>query len=157
MNTRTVTNLYPAAEPRFVDNRDGTVTDISNHLMWSKATVFEEAVGQFEAVQICGALSLAGHTDWRLPTDRELQSLVDRSRFDPTIDTESFPDTSNDWYWTVTECAWAAYDAWAIHFGYGHISPHHRYNENAFVRVVRSQPAGECQPGSDSDAANAAP
>ncbi|WP_230657352.1 Lcl C-terminal domain-containing protein [Psychrobacter sp. I-STPA10] len=41
-----------------------------------------------------------GYSDWRLPTQQELFSLVDYSGVQPTINTEFFPNTKSIEYWS---------------------------------------------------------
>lgn len=51
-----------------------------------------------------------GHHDWRLPTRRELLSIVDYSQMYPAIDREYFPNTpSNKSFWTSN--SYVKYDA----------------------------------------------
>ncbi|OGU01529.1 MAG: hypothetical protein A2W29_06910, partial [Gemmatimonadetes bacterium RBG_16_66_8] len=71
--------------PRYVNNGDGTITDLNTGIMWQRSPdrngdgaidasdklTFQEAVAQAET------FSLAGYTDWRLPTIKELYSLMD--------------------------------------------------------------------------------
>ncbi|OWY41114.1 hypothetical protein CEK28_02255 [Xenophilus sp. AP218F] len=50
---------------------------------------------------------LCGHDDWRLPTERELKTLLDWSQRDaqrglPAIDRRAFPDAEQAFYWTAT-------------------------------------------------------
>jgi hypothetical protein len=63
----------------FIDNGDQTVSDRATGLMWQKedyrSVDFEDAVGY------CEADTTGGWTDWRLPDVKELQSIVDDSRF----------------------------------------------------------------------------
>jgi len=63
----------------FVDNLDGTVTDIATGLTWMQA---DNGIGVNwgEALAYCEALTLNGMDDWRLPNIKELQSIVDYSR-----------------------------------------------------------------------------
>jgi hypothetical protein len=63
----------------FVDNGDGTVTDIATNLMWQQA---DSGVGYNwrQALTYAEALDLAGYDDWRLPNAKELQSIVDYKR-----------------------------------------------------------------------------
>jgi hypothetical protein len=91
-----------------------------------------------EAKQACADFRLFGYSDWRLPTVEELFLLADRSRSDPAIDAELFPDTKSDWYWTSSPAAWSpASYAWIVSFGSGYADDHpHDYK--AFVRPVRS-------------------
>jgi hypothetical protein len=70
----------------------------------------------------CKALTLAGHSDWDLPTIEELQLLIDRSRYSPAINTDFFQDIRNDWYWTKTPAAWSSAAAWSVYFSYGGVN-----------------------------------
>ncbi len=42
-------------------------------------------------------------TEWRLPTYRELVSIVHYGKTWPSIDTNYFPNTATDWYWVSDE------------------------------------------------------
>ena len=58
--------------------------------MWQQAT----APGTYtweQAFTYCENFTLGGYSDWRLPNRNELQSIVDYSRYNPSIDTTSFP------------------------------------------------------------------
>jgi uncharacterized protein DUF1566 len=144
MNTAAQAITPAAANVRFIDNGDGTVTDTLLSLMWSKATLCEEEVNHADAEKLCSELTLAGHTDWRLPTVDELSALADRSRYNPAIDKDAFPDTQSDWYWTSTSTAWSSDCAWIVVFGFGGVGYGLRRDSgNAFVRAVRSVPAGQ--------------
>ena len=104
---------------RYVDNNDGTVTNTTNGLMWQKSTPVDKKT--WEQVYVyCGNLSLAGHTDWRLPTQKELRSIVDYSKVSPAINTVYFPDTfMDDIYWSSTTDTYTTSHAWGISFDYG--------------------------------------
>jgi hypothetical protein len=73
---------YVGNEPVYRDNGDGTVTDLNTGLMW------QQAVGKKVTFALAAAnaatLDLAGHTDWRLPTIKELYSLILFSGTDPS-------------------------------------------------------------------------
>ncbi len=73
---------YAGAQPRYVDNGDGTVTDMNTGLMWQQDPGAK--VTYLEAVSGAEALELAGHADWRLPTIKELYSLIVFSGVDPS-------------------------------------------------------------------------
>ena len=73
---------------RFQDNTDGTVTDLCTGLMWTQDIVdadnsgvrdVDDQVNWCAALNACESLNFAGHTDWRLPSIRELESIVDYS------------------------------------------------------------------------------
>ena len=126
-----------ASASHFTDNGDGTVTDPRTGLMWTKEMLPGGRMTYDEAVKACKALRLAGHKDWRLSTVEELFALADRSRYSPAIDTDAFPDTQSDWYWSSTPTAWDPSCAWVVGFGGGSAGSYHRPND-AFVRAVRS-------------------
>ncbi len=68
---------------------------------------------------LTGANRLCGYTDWRLPKEEELRSIVDYSIATPglTIDTGYFPDTISNWYWSASPyAAGAPGGAWLIDF-----------------------------------------
>ncbi|MEZ5452133.1 MAG: DUF1566 domain-containing protein [Thiothrix sp.] len=79
-----------------------------------------------------------GAKDWRMPTLGELQSIVDLSRYDPTIDTTYFPNTVSSWYWSGTPsfCPVCLVGEWAINFYYGNDSIVSSVDNR--VRLVRS-------------------
>ncbi|MBT3318607.1 MAG: DUF1566 domain-containing protein [Clostridia bacterium] len=66
----------------FEDNGDGTVSDSNTGLMWQQdpggvKMTWDEAMSGAES------FSLGGYDDWRLPTIKELYSLIDFSGTDP--------------------------------------------------------------------------
>ncbi|MDP0495767.1 MAG: DUF1566 domain-containing protein [Verrucomicrobiota bacterium JB024] len=69
----------------FVDNGDGTVTDKATGLMWMQADSGRGMNWQ-DALAYADKLELAGYDDWRLPTAKELQSIVDYTRSPDTSD-----------------------------------------------------------------------
>lgn len=128
---------------RFADNGDGTITDTTTGLSWSKATLTPKEVNHTAAEKLCAELDLAGHTDWRLPTVEELFVLADHSKRSPAIDTDAFPDTHSDWYWSSTLHASGSSYAWIVYFNYGNAYYYRRGNNSAFVRAVRASSAGQ--------------
>jgi len=106
-------------ENHFLNNKDGTVTDMRYGLQWQICTfgqVYDTADGsckgeqkQFptwsEAIlsqdQINGDKA-QGYSDWRLPNIKELQSIVERKCRNPAINTKVFIGTNNGVYWSNT-------------------------------------------------------
>ena len=117
-----------------IDNDDGTVTDKTTGLMWQQET--PDAMTWKQALSYCEKLSLAGYTDWRLPTIRELINIVDYSRYIPAINTKYFPDAQSAFYWSSTTFAYGTSDAWGVNFDYGYVNFGNK-SLSYYVRAVR--------------------
>lgn len=120
-----------------IGDKDGTVIDTETRLMWQQAT----APGAYtweHALSYCKSLNFAGYSDWRLPTLKELFSIVDYSRLNPAINTNYFPDTVSDSYWSSTTYADGTSGAWGMSFGYGDDDCYYKSN-SYYVRAVRGQ------------------
>ncbi len=85
--------------PSYTDNSDGTITDNVTGLMWQqdpgKKMTWPEAV---EQLAVMNETEFAGYSDWRIPTIKELFSIIDLSGYTrmssdtskPYIDTQFF-------------------------------------------------------------------
>ena len=114
---------YAGNQPAYRVNGDGTVTDLNTGLMWQQTPDLENKPTFPEAVAGADTCSIGGFEDWRMPTIKELYSLIDfRGRTGmnaetsiPYIDTayfdfcyghedqgERFIDAQ---YWSATEYA----------------------------------------------------
>ncbi|MBC8131575.1 MAG: DUF1566 domain-containing protein [Deltaproteobacteria bacterium] len=111
-----------------------TVSDKQTGLLWQRT-----ADGQTRtwdaAVAVCRALDLSG-PGWRLPSMKELQTLLDLSRQLPALDPVAFPIAPTEQYWTSSTLKGSATDAWFISFRLGAASTIGRDNPS-FVRCVR--------------------
>jgi len=123
-----------------VINGDGTVTDTDIGLMWQQRTL-DNTMTWEEALSSCETSNLAGYTDWRLPAKKELQSLVNYSRFNPAINITYFPDTAASWYWSSTTYADYTLGAWGVDFGSGDDGGSSK-GSSGYVRAVRGGQAG---------------
>jgi len=112
---------------RFVDNLDGTVTDVGTGLTWQQdpADVSGDGVADVgdilswcPSVDYCDALNFAGKDDWRLPNIRELNSITDYGRFFPSID-PIFNPAAGGAYWSSTTNFSNFNQAWLIRSGNG--------------------------------------
>jgi len=138
----------------FVDNGDGTVTDRSNGLMWSKDDS-DAGVDWRNALAYAdekNAASYLGYSDWRLPNVKELQSIVDYSGKYPAIDTNYFNITDGDsYFWSSTSSYFSPaepgyYYGWYVAFGYavgGDGEDLHGAGAVRFDTKVAGGPAGE--------------
>lgn len=78
-----------------------------------------------------------GYRDWRFPSRVELLSIVDDTRHSPAIDTDAFPGTASEWFWTATPYAADPKSyAWVVRFSNGH-SCESRRGYTYRVRAVR--------------------
>jgi len=66
------------AQGRFIDNKDGTVTDTKTNLMWAKHDN-QGDITWHDAKKYCEHVILSKYEDWRMPTIKELESLYDPS------------------------------------------------------------------------------
>lgn len=85
----------------------------------------------------CAGLTLAGASDWRLPTAIELGTLVDFTQKDPSINRTAFPSTPPEYFWTVTPADGQAGSAWRVNFFFGGTSTANTDTDTAWVRCVR--------------------
>ncbi len=73
---------YSSHELNYTDNQDGTITDNVTGLMWQKDP--GDKMTYDEAVNGAANFDLAGYSDWRLPSIKELYSLIIFSGEDPS-------------------------------------------------------------------------
>ena len=114
----------------FTDNGDGTITDAATGLMWMQDDNGEGMTWE-EALSYAENFTFAGHSDWRLPDVKELQSIVDYTRspettssaaidplFNCTQTTSEAGEVDYPFYWSSTthenmtsgnEGGWGAY------------------------------------------------
>jgi hypothetical protein len=123
------------AQAQLVDNRDGTVTDTSTNLMWQQISI-NSSHNWAQALFYCETLVLAGYRDWRLPTAKELCSILDYSCQNPSINTTYFPNTKSGYYWTSSTCCNSSNRAYCIYFCSGICLSDYKCYYNS-VRAVR--------------------
>jgi uncharacterized repeat protein (TIGR01451 family) len=130
----------------FTDNGDGTVTHQKTGLTWMRCSLGQTWTGTtcsgtaqtysyYNAIQ--QTANFAGYSDWRLPNIAELQTIVERDNYYPAINTELFPNTPSDVFWSSSPYVGSASYAWFVYFSYGNVSGSIR--DSAFpVRLVRA-------------------
>ena len=73
---------YDGNQTSYTDNADGTITDQVTGLMWTQVVgdklTFQEAKASADTVRV------GGYSDWRLPTIKELYSLIQFNGTDPS-------------------------------------------------------------------------
>ncbi len=150
---------YQGNAPSYQNNGDGTITDLNTGLIWSQAYVGD--VTYSEAVAGAATYNAGGYTGWRLPTIKELYSLMDFSGYTgtsaststPYIDADvfsfSYGDTSSGdrfidaQYWSSTEYVSTTMNGnsttFGVNFADGRIKgyPNSEVNSSDMERYVR--------------------
>ncbi len=153
---------YDGDQPLYVSNGDGTVTDLNTGLMWQQDPGNKVTYAEAEAG--ADSLGLGGYSDWRLPTIKELYSLIlfsgedpssypgsDPSGLTPFIDTDAFAfeygDTSSgerliDSQWATSSVyldtvMGGAECFFGVNFADGRIKCYPTTNKTYFVIYVR--------------------
>ncbi|MES1186563.1 MAG: DUF1566 domain-containing protein [Myxococcales bacterium] len=117
-----------------------TVTDNATRLVWQLSALDETPRTWQEALAYCEALSHAGKDDWRLPSIKELATLVDESAtVAPALHAE-YGTSAAARYWSSTPARsfGATGFALALETSVGY-SPSQQMSESAAARCVRSQ------------------
>ena len=144
----------PASTPnsQLQDNGDGTITDRKTGLIWKQCQegqsgsdcasggvetfTWQQALQRAQTVNSSGGF--AGFSDWRLPTIKELSSLVEHQCVDPAINLTRFPNASNHWLLSSSTVAGDADGAWLVFFDNGHTGWNDKYYYSGRLRLVRS-------------------
>ena len=172
--------------PVYVDNEDGTVSDLNTGLMWEKKCYRcsglhdygkyylwsgdgdQETIWDWiDSVNTEGGSGFAGYHDWRLPSVKELISIVNYERFNPAVSIvfngagcgvgcTDVTDprctcTAMNYYWTSTTFADFPSNAYAIHFNLGLVGDQPK-EHHFFVRAVRDLLPSETSPDSSTEA-----
>lgn len=137
----------PPEAGRFIGD-ETIIVDQCTALMWQKDTADVDGDGASgpgdastweAALSYCEQLELGGMTDWRLPNVRELQSIVDYGRTNPSID-PAF-GAGPVWYWTSSTHGQGGHEAWAVYFFNGEVDQGQGAGPDLpFVRAVRNRP-----------------
>lgn len=153
---------YSGNQPHYTDNGDGTISDIVTGLMWSQS--MGDKVTFSEAFEKAAESTLGGYNDWRVPTIKELYSLIlftgqssgesshkkyiDEMYFDQPIGDVSAGEREIDAQtWSCTEYAGTTMNNNATVFGvnfidgrikgYPKYDPRSRTDKLMYVRLVR--------------------
>lgn len=166
-NAQTCVNaniLESTPTSRYTFSASDTVTDNTTNLMWKRCLegqTFSDngtannylddfCMGSATTMNWGAALNRAqtantsndsGHNDWRVPNLKELKSMVEYCRANPTINTEVFPGAPPSYVWSgspVTEPSFG-YESgsWAVNFYSGSDFWGYRIYDY-HVRLVRS-------------------
>ena len=133
----------------FVNNGDGTVTHSKTGLMWKQcaqglsgsgcATGIAAVPIWSDALKMAVTDTTAGHTDWRLPNKKELESLVETCGYDPAINQTLFPGTpTTQFFWSSSSSLVDTTQAWRVSFYSGRNNTDTKATATHYVRLVRA-------------------
>jgi hypothetical protein len=96
---------------------EGGIKDMRTGLTWQVQV--DGQLRTWDAAKAhCQGITAAGG-GWRLPSMKELQTLVDDSRAEPSID-PMFPDTPLEPFWSASEVVATPGSAWRVSFIHGY-------------------------------------
>ncbi|MBN1563797.1 MAG: DUF1566 domain-containing protein [Anaerolineae bacterium] len=156
---------YASTTPAYRDNGDGTISDLNTGLMWTQA--YFGKMTWTDAMNSPASVSVGGYTDWRMPTIKELYSLIDFDGITGTEEANSIPyiDTTyfafgygnlaagermiDAQYWSSTEYTsttmGGSHTVFGVNFadgrikGYGTARPDGNMEMTQYVRYVRNE------------------
>jgi len=144
----------------YADNGDGTITDLNTHLMWEKkdqsgsiqdeSTLYTwaDALSTFIGGLNAGA-GFARHTDWRLPNEKELPSIINFQNLAPAASADFNANcapgctvmtcscTQSGLYWSSTTHQVNTFTAWFVDFFDGSPGLSIKSRNCGYVRAVR--------------------
>ena len=94
------------------------VLDLRTGLMWAKVAL--AANTQSAASNACRASSLSGQSDWRLPTEAELASLIDFTTSSPATSAVGMTLTGGP-VWSTTHFGTSGANVWQVNFQDGEL------------------------------------
>jgi hypothetical protein len=109
------------------------VADQGSGLTWQKA--FELKLNWTQATDHCGSLGLGGKNDWRLPTRKELMTIVKYRLNNPASD---FPGMPGVYFWSATTSSESEGFAWGINFRNGSLNNYDKASTQ-HARCVRGE------------------
>jgi hypothetical protein len=113
----------------------GTVLDKRTGLTWQQG-VDAKLYAWADAQAFCAALTLQGG-GWRVPSMKELQTLLDVRLQSPAIDPTFFPDTPVESFWSSSLWVGDPTFAWHVYFSLGYARYKFTLDTPLRVRCVR--------------------
>ena len=117
---------------------ENIVIDIKKDLMWQDIPETAQYTDNWTfAKEYCRSLTLNGYTDWKLPSIKELQSIVDIRKRDIAINSE-FKFTAPSSYWSKSHDMVNKGNAWYVGFKTGATFRDSK-DYDCYVRCIRSR------------------
>ena len=145
-------------QERFIDNGDGTITDLETKLMWKQTDSFQDTskwvnwYRAMEYLQELGIEKFASYDDWRMPNLEEAETLYDENHAIRDMDrmdifiSSAFSPGGGFTTWTSNELPHAT--AAIFYYRYGHANSNHKEDiTKDSVRAVRDVEKREKEKG----------
>ena len=145
-------------QKRFIDNGDGTITDLETKLMWKQTDSFQDTskwvnwYRAMEYLQELGIEKFASYDDWRMPNLEEAETLYDENHVICDMDrmdifiSSAFSPGGGFTTWTSNELPHAT--AAIFYYRYGHANSNHKEDiTKDSVRAVRDVEKREKEKG----------
>ena len=139
---------YQSNQPRYTLSGDGlTVYDNNTGLVWQRSPGTDGDGSLTKSDKLTwtqaqarpatlNAAHYGGYSDWRLPSDRELESLIEYSGIVPMVPEGAFIMFDAEYFWSATENQDApATMAWATYFAIGTTQPQQKTNQYKAICV----------------------
>ncbi|RLC23486.1 MAG: hypothetical protein DRH93_07120, partial [Deltaproteobacteria bacterium] len=139
---RAVRGIFQKALIKYIDNLDGTVTDVDTGLMWLDGVIGSQ--NWQDSLNECETGTWAGYDDWRLPDRNALQSLIDYSLSLPAFDLSESPFVleQGDYWTSTTNEDLISNKAFSVDFDTGYVGCYSDKITSKKVIAVRSGFAG---------------
>ncbi len=120
------------------DDKNEVVIDHVNNLMWQDDIYMRDLdlkKSYKDAILYCENLTLANYDDWRVPHIKELQTIVDDSKYEPAL-ISTFQNYVKSYYYSSTKFVGDDELVWVLFFVHGNSATANGSNK-FYVRCVR--------------------
>ena len=95
-----------------------------------------EKITYKESKELCEEMKIGGYEDWRIPTLKELLTIVDYKNYDPAI-LNGFSSIESSTYWSSTPYQGRDNEVWGVSFKSGATDSNSKTYDR-FIRCVRA-------------------
>lgn len=121
--------------PRFIENGNGTITDLLTGLMWDQSP---GGPGMYWETAVLNAvdINIGGYSDWRLPNRSELRSLINYGMNNTVVwlNNSDFYSVYQFHYWSSTPYPAGSSHAWIVYMIHGHLLMEYKEPGSGFLK-----------------------
>lgn len=118
-----------------------TMLDVITGLCWQKDFDTGGEMTWANAISYCDTLDLGGHSDWSLPSNNQLMTLIDEigvsGATEVTLESFGFLNIHSTYYWSSSEYVPDTSKAWLVRFNTGHNGSLYAKTSAEYVVCVR--------------------